>query len=157
MIIPRYISKVAKTRPDNTTAYTAGDVLGTDPATVIEFTNIAPVGGGTIVLLYASLMISAGSVAGLAQTRLHFYSSAPSGIADNAAYNLPSGDRANYLGSLTLGAPSDLGDTMFSEDDFLRKTVTASSSSLFAIAQTVSAWNPAANTVKTWELRSVEA
>ena len=156
MFKPRYISKVAVTRPDDSTAYAAFDVLGTDPATVIEFTNIAPVGGGTIVLLYASLMINVGS-GGPAQTRLHLYSEAPSGIADNAAYNLPSGDRANYLGSLTLGAPADLGDTMFSEDDFLRKTVTASSSSLFAIAQTVSAFTPTANTVKTWELRSVEA
>jgi hypothetical protein len=156
MIKPRYISKVAVTRPDNATAYAALDVLGTDPATVIEFTNIAPVGGGTIVLLYASLMINAAS-GGPSQTRLHLYSQAPSGIADNAAYNLPSGDRAKYIGYITLGAPVDLGDTMFGEDDFLRKTVTASSSSLFAIAETVSAFTPTANTVKTWELRSVEA
>lgn len=156
MMKPRYISRVAVTRPNNTTAYTALDVIGTDPATVIEFTNIAPQGGGTIVLLYASLMASVGT-GGPQQTRLHLYSEAPTGIADNAAYNLPSGDREKYMGYLTLGVPLDLGDTMFTEDDFLRKTVTAKSSSLFAIAQAVGAYTPAAETVNTWELRSVEA
>jgi len=156
MIKPRYISKVSVTRPDNTTAYAALDVLGTDPASVIEFTNIAPQGGGTIVLLYASLMINVGS-GGPSQTRLHLYSSAPTAIADNAAYNLSSGDRGKYLGYVTLPAPIDLGDTMFAEDDFLRKTITATSSSVFAIAETISVFTPAAVTVKTWELRSVEA
>jgi hypothetical protein len=155
MSAPRYFSKVAVTRPDNTTAYAAGDVLGTDPATAIEFQNIAPAGGGPIILLYASLMINVGS-GGPSQTRLHFYSSAPSAIADNAAFNLPSGDRAKYLGSITIAAPVDLGDTMFSEDDYLRKTIIATSSSLFALAETVGAFTPTASTVKTWELRSAE-
>jgi hypothetical protein len=156
MITPRYISKVSNTRPDNTTAYAANDVLGTDPASVIQFTNIAPEGGGTIVLLYAAMMISAGTSA-QGQTRLHLYSSAPTAIADNAAFNLPSGDRDKYLGFITLGGPIDLGDTMFTEEDFLRKTITATSSSIFAIAETTGAFTPAASTVRTLELRSVEA
>jgi hypothetical protein len=156
MLKPRFISKVAVTRPNNSTAYAALDALGTDPASVIEFSNIAPTGGGTIVLLYASLMINVSS-GGLSQTRLHLYNSAPTAIADNAAFNLPSGDRAKYLGFITLGAPIDLGDTMFAEDDLLRKTVTATSSSVFAIAETSAVFTPVANTVKTWELRSVEA
>jgi hypothetical protein len=153
---PRYIAKVAVTRPDDTTPYAANDVVGTDPASVIELTNIAPQGGGTVVLLYASLMINVGSGGG-GQMRLHLYSSAPSAIADNAAFNLPSGDRAKYLGYITLGAPVDLGDTMFSEDDFLRKTITAASSSVWAIAETTGVFTPAAQAVRTWELRSVEA
>jgi hypothetical protein len=156
MIKPRYISKVSVTRPNNTDAYTANDVLGTDPASVIQFTNIAPEGGGTIVLLYASMRIDAGSST-QGQTRLHLYSSAPAGIADNAAFNLPSGDRDKYLGYITLSAPVDLGDTMFTEDDFLRKTITATSSSVFAIAETTAAFTPAATTVRVLELRSVEA
>jgi hypothetical protein len=156
---PRYISKVAVTRPDNTTAYTALDVLGgtTTPLSLIEFANIAPVGGGSIVLLYASLRVDVGTVpAGFGQMRLHLYNSAPAAIADNAAYNLPAADRAKYLGSLTLGAPIDLGDTLFSEDDFLRKQIVATSSSIFAIAQTISAFTPTASTVKNWELRAAE-
>lgn len=156
---PRYISKVAVTRPDNTTAYADLDVLGgtTTPLSLIEFANIAPVGGGSIVLLYASLRVDVSALpAGLGLTRLHLYSEAPAAIADNAAFNLPSGDRGKYLGYLTLGTPLDLGDTLFSEDDFLRKQIVATSSSIFAIAQTISAFTPAANTVKNWELRAAE-
>jgi len=156
MINPRYISKATSTRPNDTTAYSANDVVGTDPASVIEFANIAPQGGGTIVLLYASMRIDAGTSA-QGQTRLHLYSSAPTAIADNAAFNLPSGDRDKYLGFITLGGPIDLGDTMFAEEDLLRKTITATSSSVFAIAETTTAFTPAASTVRVLELRSVEA
>jgi hypothetical protein len=49
-----------------------------------------------------------------------------------------------------------LGDTLFSEDDFLRKQIVATSSSIFAIAQTLSAFTPTASTVKNWELRAAE-
>ena len=155
MNAPRYFSKVAVTRPDNTTAYAALDVLGTDPGTVIEFQNIAPAGGGPIMLLYASLRVDVSALpAGFGQTRLHLYSSAPAAIDDNAAHNLPSGDRTKYLGYLTLGTPLDLGDTLFSDDDFLRKQVIATSSSIFAIAQTLSVFTPTASAVKNWELRA---
>ena len=157
MNAPRYFSKAAVTRPNNTTAYAELDVLGTDPASVIEFANIAPAGGGPVVLLYASLRVDVGSIpSGLGQTRLHLYTSAPAAIADNAAFNLPAGDRAKYLGYLTLAAPADLGDTLFVEDDFLRKQVIATGSSLFAIAQTIGAFTPSAQTVKNWELRASE-
>lgn len=156
MITPRYISKASVTRPNNTTAYAANDVLGADPASVIEFAKIAPEGGGTIILLYAATMINAGSTT-LGQTRLHLYSSAPAAIVDNAAFNLPSGDRSKYLGFVTLAAPIDLGDTMFSEEDLLRKTILATSSSVFAIAETTSVFTPTASTVQGWELRSIKA
>jgi hypothetical protein len=157
MSSPRYYSTVSVTRPADTTAYTELDVLGATSASVLEFANIAPVGGGPIVLLYASLTVSIGTLpAGLGQTRIHLYSSAPTAIADNAAFNLPSGDRSLYLGYITLGAPADLGDTLFVEDDFLRKTIVATSSSVFAITQTLGAFTPSASTVKTWELVAAE-
>lgn len=153
----RFISTVAVTRPNDTTAYAQLDVLSADPAAVIEFANIAPAGGGPIVLLYASLVVSEGAVpAGMGQTKLHLYSSAPTAIADNAAYNLPSGDRGKYLGNITLGTPADLGDTLFVEDDYLRKQVVATSSSIYAIAQTVGAFTPTAQSVLTWNLRAAE-
>jgi hypothetical protein len=158
MNAPRYTSTSAVTRPNDTTPYDGLDVLGGTTSAPIEFTNIAPDGGGPTILLYASLLVSVGSLpTGLGQTRLHLYSSAPTGIADNAAFNLPAGDRAKYLGYITLGTPLDLGDTLFVEDDYLRKQVIATSSSLFAIAQTITGFTPSASTVKTWQLRSVES
>ena len=154
---PRYVSRAAVTRPNDTTAYAALDVLGGTSAalSVIEFTNIAPVGGGPIILLYASLRMDVAALpSGFSQTRLHLYSSAPTAIADNAAYNLPSADRSKYLGYITLGTPVDLGDTLFVEDDYLRKAVVATSTSIFAIAQTIAGFTPSASTVKNWELRA---
>jgi hypothetical protein len=157
MIIPRYISKVAKTRPNNTTAYAAGDVLaGLDTGDVpIEFTNIAPTGGGPISLVYASLRIDANSLpAGLAQTRLHLYSEPVVGLSENGAYTLSSADRGKYLGFITLAAPIDLGDTLFIENESFNKQVVATSSSLYAYAQTLEAFTPTASTVFNWELRA---
>lgn len=155
MNAPRYISKVSVTRPANTTAYDALDVLGRLIPTTLRFENIAPSGGGSIVLLYASLRVDVGTApAGLGQVRLHLYNEEPAGIADNSPYNLPADDRSKYLGYITLGTPVDLGDTLFSEDDFLRKQIVATSSSIFGIAQTLSAFTPTSSTVKNWELRA---
>ena len=155
---PRYFSRVSVTRPADTTAYAALDVVGPATTGVLEFTNLAPSGGGAIVLLYASLMVDSAAVpSGMGQFKIHLYSSAPTAIADNAAFDLPSGDRTKYLGSITLGTPADLGATLFVEDDMIRKQVIATGSSLFAIAQTVSAFTPASATVQNWTLSSVEA
>jgi len=155
---PRYTSRLSITRPADTTAYTALDVVGPATTGVLEFTNIAPVGGGAIVLLYASLMVESASVpSGMGSFKIHLYSSAPTAIADNAAFDLPSGDRTKYLGSITLGTPADLGATLFVEDDMIRKQVIATGSSLFGITQTVSAFTPSSATIKNWTLSSVEA
>jgi hypothetical protein len=155
---PRYTSRDSVTRPADTTAYAALDVLGAATTRVLEFTNIAPVGGGPIVILYASLLIESNAVpSGMGQTKIHLYSSAPTAIADNAAYDLAAGDRTKYLGSITLGTLVDLGSTVFVEDDLIRKQVIATGSSLFAITQTVNAFTPSSGTVKNWTLSSVEA
>lgn len=159
MNAPRYISKAAVTRPNNTTAYAALDVLGggSPASSRIEFANIAPRGGGPIVLLYASLRVDVASLpSGFGQTRLHLYSEPVIGLSDNDAYNLSSADRSKYLGYITLGTPLDLGDTLFSEDDFLRKQVIATRSSIWAYAQTLSAFTPTASSVQNWELRAAE-
>lgn len=159
MNAPRYYSKVAVPRPNDTTAYTALDVLGgaTTPGSLIEFANVAPPGGGPMVLLYAGLRIDANALpSGLGQTKLHLYSTAPAAIADNAAYTLAAGDRDKYLGSIALGTPTLLGDTLYAEEDMARKEVMAASSSIWAIAQTIGAWTPTANLNLVWELRAAE-
>jgi hypothetical protein len=153
----RYISKTTVTRPANTTAYLANQVFGSNSSAAMQFPNIAPVGGGPIILLYASLFVNEASLpAGIGQARLHLYSSLPAGLSDGTAFNLPAGDRDKYLGSITLGTPADLGDTGFVEDDFLRKVVIATSSSLWAFAETLAAFTPTSLAVRTYELRASE-
>jgi hypothetical protein len=155
---PRYISRVSVTRPANTTAYDAFDVVDSASTGVIEFPNISVTGGGAIVILYASLMVNVDAIpAGMGSFKLHLYSSAPTAIADNDPYNLPSDDRTKYLGAITLGTPADLGATLFIEDDNVRKFVVTSGSSLFAIAQTVAGFTPSSGAVKTWSLAAAEA
>ncbi|MEI6035068.1 MAG: hypothetical protein WCS65_12420 [Verrucomicrobiae bacterium] len=157
---PRYTSRVAVTRPANDTAYAAGDVLGAASASVIEFTNLAPVGGGPVLITHGALLAEVAAIpSGLGIVRLHLYSAAPTAIADNDAFDLPAGDRAKYLGSisLSLNATCDLGATVFVEDDYLRKQIIASSSSIFGIAQTLAAYTPTSEAVLNWELHTIES
>ena len=157
---PRYISTVAATRPANTTAYTALDVIGGTSAalSIFEFANIAPNGGGPIVLLSASLRWDASALpSGASQTRLHLFNASPTGIADNAAFNLIAGDRDKYLGVINLGTPVDIGDTLYVADDYLRKSIVATSSSIFGVAQTVADFTPTSGAVLNWTLQAVKA
>jgi hypothetical protein len=88
--------------------------------------------------------------------RLHLYTSAPTAIADNAAFNLPSADRASYVGSIDIGTPADLGDTLWAQNDDVRKQVILTGDSVYGILQTVAAYTPTANAAKTITLLAVE-
>jgi len=150
-------SAVNFTRPNNTTAYAAGDVVGTDPASVLEFTNIGP-SGGRILLQDATFLCGANSVPPtLGALRLHLYGTSPTAIADNAAYDLPSGDRAKYLGWFDFPTPQDLGDTIWSQTDYIGKLVKLTTASLFGILETRNACTPAAELAFTLRLSALEA
>jgi hypothetical protein len=104
-----YKSKPTITRPANTTAYAAGDVVGG----AFEFPTIGPF-SGDVLITTASLRIDVAAIpSGMTSFTLHLYDvTPPSAILDNAAWDLPSGDRANYLGKIDLGSPADLGSTL---------------------------------------------
>lgn len=106
------------TRPANATPYTAGDVIGG----VIEFTNIGPA-GGTVVVTAADLMVYVAAVpSGMGSMRLRVYDATPpSALADNAAWDLPSGDRGNYLGFIDIGIPVDEGSTLAVQNEQVNK------------------------------------
>lgn len=146
------IITASQTRPDNTTAYDALDVVGAIPAANITFANVLTIAGGTFVILGACLRIDRNAIpAGMSSFRLHLYNVAPTAIADNAAYNLPVADRAGYLGFVTIPTPLVLGDTVWaqvSDVNFVGK-LAAGSTSLFGILQTMSIFTPTALTVKT--------
>lgn len=108
-----YSSQITVTRPANTTAYSDGDIVGATAA-AITFTNLGPA-SGFISLNDADLRIDLAAVpAGMTSFRLHLYNATPpSALADNASWDLPSGDRASYLGYVDLGSPIDVGSTLF--------------------------------------------
>lgn len=103
-------------------AYLAGDIM----QGARELTNIGPAGGGEVLIVNTRLRVDAASVvSGETSYTLHLYSvTPPSALADNAVWDLPSGDRASYMGSIALGTPVDLGSTLYVEQTGLTKQVT---------------------------------
>jgi hypothetical protein len=150
---PGFTSSASQTRPNDTTAYAALDVVGTNAATNMEFTGIGSVAGGCVAINEASLRIDVGSKpAGMDGFRLHLFNAAPTAIVDNAAFNLIAADRAKYLGYIDIGSPLDLGDTLYGAYNGGGNRVfklAAASTTLYGVLQTITAFTPTAQTVKT--------
>jgi hypothetical protein len=155
-----YQASATDTRPNDTTAYAALDVVSTLAGSVLTFAGIGPAGGGKVILDSYSLRIdAAASPAGMGNFRLHLYNAAPTAIADNSPFNLPAADRSKYLGFIETPTPLDLGDTLWSETEAMgypiRKEVTLLGDTVYGIRQTVNAFTPTAQTVKTDILHSI--
>lgn len=149
----------SSTRPDNTDAYIAGDVVGTSPATNISFSGVSSVAGGSVVLQSISLRIDVAAIpAGMSTFRLHLYNADPTAIADSAAYNLPSGDRTKYLGFIEVDTPIDLGDTLWVQKDNIGMLINLAtgSTSLYGMLETRGGYTPTALVAKTLALHVLE-
>lgn len=139
---------VSATRPNNATPYTALDVVGTDAATNMEFAT-GLTSGSVIAITQAMLTIKIGAIpSGMSGFVLHLFNAAPTAITDNLAYNLIAADVAKYLGSITLNAPTDLGDNLVSDNPNLGKIIKLSTASVFVVLQTLGGYTPSASTVK---------
>lgn len=130
------------TRPANVTAYTAGDVLG-------GALDLGVLGPSAAAVMITSVQLEADIAAipsGQTTWSLHLYSvTPPSGIADNGAWDLPSGDRASYLGQITLTTLVDQGSTLYMESNGINKQVRLSGTHLFGYLVTVGGFTPNAN------------
>jgi hypothetical protein len=151
-------SEVQFTRPADTNAYTALDVVGSATSAIHEFTQVGPRGGDLIVFA-AELMINLAAVpSGMAGFRLHLYSSSPTAILDNAAFDLVAADRDVYMGYADFGTPEDLGSTLFSQARFVYAEAQLASAvtSLWGELQTIGAYTPASGTGYRVRLRTIE-
>lgn len=150
---------VSVTRTNDTNAYAANDVLGpaTGSTAAITFPTMGPSGGGEIIITSAVLERDASAlISGETSYVLHLYSvTPPSALGDNAAFDVPSGDRASYLGSINLGTPVDLGSTLYIATDGINKQITLASGSLFGYLVTVGAYTPVAQAVHRVGLHAV--
>lgn len=147
-----YNSVVSLTRTNDTNAYTANDVVGaaTGSTAALTFPGIGPSGGGLVYITSSSLEIDiAAVVSGMTTFSLALYSvTPPSALGDNAAWDLPSGDRASFLGQLNLGTPVDLGSTLYVETQAINKPIVVpSGGALYAYLVTLGGWTPAASSV----------
>ncbi len=155
-----YRSITTITRPSNTTAYTAGDVVGdTGGSAIISLASAGP-SAGFVLAQSISLVFSDSVVpAGMGAFRVHFYNASPTAIADNAAFDLVSNDRALYMGYVDLPAPQDLGSSLYTQTDYsgrLLKLGTASTT-LFAEIETRGAYTPVSASTVTLRINTLEA
>lgn len=153
-----HLETVTITRPNDTTAYTAGDALGdTNGSAILEFANMARVAGGNIMITSASMKVYLSNPPnGMAGLRLHLYSSSPTAIADNAAWDLVVNDRDKYLGYVQLSTPVDLGSTLFAEANSINKHIQLTGTSLFVIPVLDAGFTPSASTVRQFKMGSID-
>ncbi len=97
-------------------SHVGGDVNGgAQEFVLLNRDGAAPPAGQTLRITWASMSIAGGTIETTAWT-LHLYSvTPPSALADDAAFDLPSGDRSSYLGSIAIAQVVDLGSTLFIE------------------------------------------
>ena len=140
-----YRTTATITRPSNTTAYTAGDVVGdTGGSAIISLTAAGPT-AGFVIIQSISLVFSDSTVpSGMGAFRVHMYSASPTAIADNAAFDLVSGDRDTYMGYVDLPAPQDLGSSIYTQTDYPGRLIklAAASTTLFVELETRGAYTP---------------
>lgn len=117
------VATASFTRPSNTNTYGAGDVVGATAA-ALRFEGLAQP-GSDLMITSSTLRIDLSAVpSGMTSFTLHLYGvTPPSALADEATWDLPSGDRASYLGSIALGTPVDVGSTLFIEANSLAKMI----------------------------------
>jgi hypothetical protein len=155
-----YRSTITITRPSNTTAYTAGDVVGsTGGSAILTLSGIGP-SAGYILIQSAALIFSDSTVpAGMGAFRIHFYNASPTAIADNAPFDLVSGDRAAYMGYIDLSAPQDLGSTIYTQVDYPGRLIklAAASTTLFTEIETRGAYTPVSASTVELRVSTLEA
>jgi hypothetical protein len=148
------------TRPSNTTAYTAGDVVGsTTGSAILTLSGIGP-SGGYVLVQSAALIFSDSTVpAGMGAFRVHVYNTSPTAIADNAPFDLVSGDRASYMGYIDLSAPQDLGSTIYTQVDYPGRLLklTAASNTFFVEIETRGAYTPVSASTVELRVSTLEA
>ena len=155
-----YRTTATITRPSNTTAYTAGDVVGdTGGSAVISLTAAGPTAG--FVLVQSVSLVFSDSVvpSGMGAFRVHLFSTSPTAIADNAPFDLTSGDRATYMGYIDLPAPQDLGSTIYTQVDYPGRLIklAAASTTLFVEIETRGAYTPVSASTVSIRMNLLEA
>ena len=154
------------TRPANTTALTAGDVIGVPdsgtPANAGSAVHELEFNGSMtndfIITGYSFAVYAASVPSGMTSFRAEMYGSEPDAILDNAAWALTSAaDFDSYRGFIDLGTPVVKGGWLYVEQHGLNKPIRAyrggmspqsKRNGLFTQIVTIGTWTPPANSTK---------
>lgn len=147
---------VELTRPANTDAYTAKDVVSnsTSAPAVLTFANFARANGGSGIIVRARLMTDKKDCT--ASFRLHLFHTAPTAINDNSPYLLLYANAANRIGMIDFPALATEDPTNSTAASSMRPSsdgaygapnlwfeADAGSRALYGILEATSAFTPA--------------
>lgn len=145
------------TRPANTTAYSANDLVannvtaGSVAALAVDAAARFPGGNGTIRAV--QLEKSTESVTN-AQFRVHLFTAAPTSLAgDNAAYDISNGMAKGYLGYVDVTMNQQLGDGAFGRADCdIDFDTVAPANDIYGLVEALAAYTPASAEIFTLKL-----
>lgn len=141
-----YGARIVTPRPNDTTAYTALDVVGG----VIRFPNMGPAGGGEVMITSWKFDITETALVSTEGAYfLELYDTRPtSALADNAPWALTAanGDQPFWLGTISLGTPAVKGGWVTVQADIFNRQVTLKTTDLWAYLVTSPGYTPVANT-----------
>lgn len=104
----------------------------------------APNSGAQIIITGFEMEID-GASAEASAWRLYLYNvTPPSATADAGAWDLPSGDRASFLGYIDLGTAVNLGSTQWVEAHGINKEIKLSGTTVYGYLINLSTLTPAA-------------
>lgn len=147
LLVRGYTSIVSAsfTRAGNITQYHIDDVVGTSPASVMEFANVGRILGGSGYVTNVRLAKSTNAT-GSAEFRLWLFSATPTPIADHAPFTRLWADRAKCLGyvDFTLSSEGTGSDSAGGQatNVNLKFQCAADSKSIFGVLQANAAYTP---------------
>ncbi len=135
------------TRTADTNVYAAGDMIGTGTSSgnaVLTFANIRPDGAGEYMITSAELEIDATAlISGETSYNLYLHNAAPnSNSADNASFDITTGDRTTFIGKVPLGVPVDEVSTLYVRSDGIMQQITTAGTDIKAYLVTVGTYTP---------------
>lgn len=113
-------------------SHTAGDCFGAAQEFVLRDRNGGVPTSGSHLRLTSLTFTQATGTSVTSAWRLHLYNvTPPSAIADDAAWDIASGDRASYLGYVDISQLVDMGSTLYIDMPALTKQIKLSGTSVF--------------------------
>ncbi len=155
-----YSAQLTVTRPNDTNAYGAGDVIGASTGAggaIHTFPNMGPANGRILITATVFQRNVVALISGESSYNLYLFDAAPASmLGDNGVMDIAVGDRANYLGKIALGTPVDEVSTIVTENYPVNKQVKlGASGNLYGYIATVGGYTPVALTVHVITIHSV--
>ena len=119
-------------------SHVAGDVNGG-----AQTFALGAISGSRIMITSASLQISSATAEATAWRLYLFNVTPPSALADDAAFTLPTGDLASFLGYVDLGTAVDLVDNQWVETNIINKQIKLSGTGVFGYLVNLTTLTPA--------------